>query len=768
MIKKFFIILCFFCVFLVNTPVVFSQEPPAAAEPQTEEVDDLNFIQRILKAIGDFFGFLIFGTNYISKPYDAPASYNTKEKTTDYTSEVNDYGSRAMPESERARRKGVYFYEVLFRHRQPYENRSIIDASNGEISCPHEISIKDIVCFYADKYNSGLTSEKILYERGSKDPTDYSRISGCSPLPNNDQCYLNAYQNYQEVPQGDFYNEEDTAAVASTQLNEGIRTFIPENRQGETAPDNNDTREKIDLLVKDSDKQEESMLLTLLPDGLHEKIGCDNDANIKRDNLRQTFKCNLTPYSQDNPECGLNGVTLDTSQKICIEDLHQKNGPGISQRGAHGMALVGFKYNEIITSYYTDKVSTAIIKGYDDQIIKVIMIDDTDFNSDGVSDNDANCSALVRNGQASNYNKADIKTGSGGVYSDGQPCVYETIPVPTSSEAEPDSRSETKYRVVPRTDLKEKYQNRCFGAITLDIHTYLLGIAEDPVSWHIEAQKAIIIAARGEVTDHVNSLGYVKNNSDVQVFQCNRVIQNNKENTTDPLKPKVTNQRAAVDLTRDELLVYKNTKKKISDSTHRSAFCGPGSNNPKFDGWEYETLSHLYDANIDKGHTINGICFEGVGYTLADSKDLGLSSDHSYLQNYQYNPNTQVLGQTNNQSSCVLDNRIFSSLDQLISAFNSQNSNNQLDFISCYRSTQQQQSLWDQYLSENKGDEFKTISQINYPGTSPHQTGRAIDFGDKFGKLTKNSTSYQWLVTNASKFNFYHHPLEPEHWEYKP
>lgn len=41
-----------------------------------------------------------------------------------------------------------------------------------------------------------------------------------------------------------FTEKDDTAAIASTQLNSNIRTFIPDNYQGETAPDNNDSQKK--------------------------------------------------------------------------------------------------------------------------------------------------------------------------------------------------------------------------------------------------------------------------------------------------------------------------------------------------------------------------------------------------------------------------------------------------------------------------------------------------------------------------------------------
>ena len=763
-IKKI-ILISLICLFCIRPALIYSQETSLVDtnETTTEESHEPGLIEQFLNAIINFFGHLIFGTNYISREYKAPASYNTKEKVNDYTSEVNDYSSRAIPQSQRIQNKGVYFYEVLFRNQQPYENRSILDNLNKDISCPTEISIKDIVCFYAQKYQSGEISEKILYKRGSKEPTDYSEVSGCPTLQNNDQCYINAYENYQDVPHGKFYGKDDTAAIASTQLNSNIRTFIPDNYQGETAPDNNDSQKKIDVLVKDSNKQEEVMLLNFIPNKTQDYIGCTNEANINRDNLRQTFKCNLTPDSQSNNDCDLNGEVLDTTQKICIEDLHQKNGPGISQRGAHGMALMDFKYNQIITSYYTDKVSTAVIKGFDNQQMKVIMIDDTDFNKNGISDNDANCPSIGP------YDKADLEVGKGGVYSDGLPCVYETITQtqPSSNQGSPTPTPKKEYRVKVRDDL-EKYPDQCFSTVTVDLHTYLLGLAEDPVSWHVEAHKAIIIAARGEAVNLTNKNGYIKNSSAAQIFQCNRVIQNKKENTTDPLTPKVTNQRAAVDLTRDEVLVYKNTKNRISDSTHRSAFCGPGSNNPSFDGWEYETLSHLYGTTKSQNKSIGGICFEGIGYTLGVNKDIAQNSTNDSLQAYQSNPKNVVLGQTSNQKDCLLDSRVISPLDQLIASYNSQNTNNSLNLISCYRSTQEQELLWQEYLQENNRDELKTISQINYPGTSPHQTGLAIDFGDKFGKLTKNSSSYQWLTQNASQFGFYHHPLEPEHWQYKP
>jgi uncharacterized protein YjdB len=185
------------------------------------------------------------------------------------------------------------------------------------------------------------------------------------------------------------------------------------------------------------------------------------------------------------------------------------------------------------------------------------------------------------------------------------------------------------------------------------------------------------------------------------------------------------------------------------------------------------------DANIATVDILGMVRAKSTGNTIVTAKTINgvtatcqitVIGEKTNITTTTIKKESNVLGETNtvDQNICRLDKRLFSSLDQLILSYNSQNPNNKLIFISCYRSTQEQEKLWQQYLSENNGDELKTISQINYPGTSPHQTGLAIDFGDNFGKLTSNSSSYKWLVLNAPEFGFRHHPLEPEHWEYKP
>jgi hypothetical protein len=60
------------------------------------------------------------------------------------------------------------------------------------------------------------------------------------------------------------------------------------------------------------------------------------------------------------------------------------------------------------------------------------------------------------------------------------------------------------------------------------------------------------------------------------------------------------------------------------------------------------------------------------------------------------------------------------------------------------------------------------------PGTSPHQSGRAIDFflGGKHVSANvpslRQSAAYKWLVANAVRFGFYPNTPAPWHWEYNP
>ena len=90
-----------------------------------------------------------------------------------------------------------------------------------------------------------------------------------------------------------------------------------------------------------------------------------------------------------------------------------------------------------------------------------------------------------------------------------------------------------------------------------------------------------------------------------------------------------------------------------------------------------------------------------------------------------------------------------------------------------YRSPARQQQLWKGAVARF-GSEAAARKWIAPPGSSPHQTGRAIDFfiGGKNSsqEVTRLRTlpAYHWLLKNATRFGFYPYSAEPWHWEYNP
>ena len=93
--------------------------------------------------------------------------------------------------------------------------------------------------------------------------------------------------------------------------------------------------------------------------------------------------------------------------------------------------------------------------------------------------------------------------------------------------------------------------------------------------------------------------------------------------------------------------------------------------------------------------------------------------------------------------------------------------------LSRYRSVDEQAWLWEGALAKS-GDPEIACLWVARPGTSAHQSGRAIDchLGDpiesEYVDAMRAHPTYRWLVTHATCFGFYAYDLEPWHWEYNP
>jgi hypothetical protein len=90
-----------------------------------------------------------------------------------------------------------------------------------------------------------------------------------------------------------------------------------------------------------------------------------------------------------------------------------------------------------------------------------------------------------------------------------------------------------------------------------------------------------------------------------------------------------------------------------------------------------------------------------------------------------------------------------------------------------FRDPKQQMEAWKRALAKYKSEQ-EARKWVAKPGSSAHQTGRAIDFylgasndSRNVAKLRKTS-AYNWMVVNAHRFGFYPYKAEPWHWEYNP
>ena len=93
--------------------------------------------------------------------------------------------------------------------------------------------------------------------------------------------------------------------------------------------------------------------------------------------------------------------------------------------------------------------------------------------------------------------------------------------------------------------------------------------------------------------------------------------------------------------------------------------------------------------------------------------------------------------------------------------------------VSGYRSSDEQDWLWRGALHKY-GDPEEACRWVARPGTSSHQSGRAVDchlgypIESEYVDDLRRTPAWKWLLANAERFGFYPYDLEPWHWEYNP
>jgi LAS superfamily LD-carboxypeptidase LdcB len=97
-----------------------------------------------------------------------------------------------------------------------------------------------------------------------------------------------------------------------------------------------------------------------------------------------------------------------------------------------------------------------------------------------------------------------------------------------------------------------------------------------------------------------------------------------------------------------------------------------------------------------------------------------------------------------------------------------------LRILSGYRSSARQAALFARAV-EQYGSEAAARRWVAPPGSSAHQSGRALDLDIDGGSLSSRrvdamraTVTWRWLDENARAFGFYPYNNEPWHWEYNP
>lgn len=743
---------------------------------------------------------------------EEPQTIDNSQNFTNYTNKYNSLSDRATPEAVRASRRGLLFYEILTEAKGPdgaikYKNTTV--KTDGSPGCDKDFPTTDIICYFFKN-----TIQKILYTRDNPNvPIEYSTVQAelnknCSnTLPNNDNCYIKAYDNYQDIPHGEFAGQLEAAVVSSNQFNDSVGTPLAELDQGEDIPLDNNTAENVKIIAKNSDEKEQVSLLNPIPDANRKYIPCvSNDEKKNRDYLRIYHDKQIIPDTWktilDLPESAVSIAKPELPNYDCEQKGH---GRGMSQYGALGMAMSGYDYHQILNSYYGTNIPSApnftgitfeTKKEYENTAVTVNLVGSCEDNIDCDEGKYSSCVNMANN-DPTRFTLVKIKHPDDYVALKNYDC----------------NQSANDYE---KAEDKEEFNNwwdkSCTYQITLSLDDYLLGLAEIFVNWHLETHKALTVAARNIA--YVKSDGFIsplKNTSAHQIFRCKTLSGNmgipNNHNT-------------AVAMTKNEFMTVKG---QIATTEYSSIHCAVSLDWARFDGTVYEQIGAKVVGVGTAIDAYDGICYTNDNYqittaqengsgisitgseinsggvssglTLSSTENSGVSSEISvssptnsslfYFNDPHKRPDHRINVDydiinvnkggwlefyTNNKintTDCKLDKRIFFGLNQLINAAFSQKPNITINLNNCYRSIQDQNIHWKNALLKY-GSEEEAIKYVARPGQSPHHTGRAIDFGDNNGILNKNSELYQWLVQNGNKYGFYNYKPEPWHWEYNP
>jgi hypothetical protein len=380
--KRFFLVISFLFFFLFTPISVLA----ASSGNLWTDFWSGSIIIDLLSSISNLFN------NFIIKNDFQPAIINNNQDNNNYNQLDKDMTTRAIPASNRAYEMGLYLNDVI--------NNGTLDDKTISYACNNSCSTSKIDSNCTDIKLSTLAfyfykkGEKILYQSGNITPIDYN--SGKMEnyqysLVSDGSCYENLYNNNSIIPSGSYQNG-DAAAASSEQLNNVIKTPIPNNSQAQEKSSLVDQiQNAIDALLHNTSKNQTLLYRNIIPQKSQDILPPDNVSDFKNSFTDYLHPDNWPDETKEEPPARIDSDLEMGEWEIgghCSQDPNStcnakgSHCRGMSQYGALGMAEAGKGYEDILKFYY----GNITLKTIDSTNMMVkIKLDDADICPDGSS-----------------------------------------------------------------------------------------------------------------------------------------------------------------------------------------------------------------------------------------------------------------------------------------------------------------------------------------------------------------------------------------------
>ena len=177
----------------------------------------------------------------------------------------------------------------------------------------------------------------------------------------------------------------------------------------------------------------------------------------------------------------------------------------------------------------------------------------------------------------------------------------------------------------------------------------------------------------------------------------------------------------------------------------------------------WRSSANLGEDKIEENNITNKLQTETITPQASNSKDISVSKKESDWNLILVNssnpiPDKFTVKLKKLKNGYQVDERICSDLEEMFDA--ARNKGIYPDISSAYRTSDEQQSLYNDKVKEYLGQGLKNVEAersartwVALPGTSEHQIGLALDINAENDKCTSDQV-YLWLNKNSYKYGF--------------